>query len=127
MELSEAKKRDDKKMVKYHLEELHKLKLDYVLIATGGSDGINLASLGYPVIWFNSESEVINSNEYYELSKIAKQIVYVPDLDDTGVRQAVYVGVKNIELKLLWLPESSFDIQKNAFSSVEFQVLELQR
>uniref|UniRef100_UPI004048E483 hypothetical protein n=1 Tax=Flavobacterium sp. TaxID=239 RepID=UPI004048E483 len=114
-------------MVKYHLEELHKLKLDYVLIATGGSDGINLASLGYPVIWFNSESEVINSNEYYELSKIAKQIVYVPDLDDTGVRQAVYVGVKNIELKLLWLPESSFDIQKNAFSSVEFQVLELQR
>lgn len=114
--ISDAKKHDDKKLVKYHLEELNKLKLDYVLIATGGSDGINLASLGYPVIWFNSESEVINSNEYYELSKIAKQIVYVPDLDDTGVRQAVYVGVKNIELKLLWLPETLISENKKDLS-----------
>lgn len=105
VQLKEAKSQNDKKLIDHHKKELNDLKLDTILIATGGSDGINLASLGYDVIWFNSESEVISTKEYYELSKIAKQIVYVPDLDDTGIRQAVYVGVNNIELKLLWLPE----------------------
>ena len=63
------------------LAQLDKLKLETVIIATGGTDGINIASLGYDVIWFNSETEVINSQEYYELSQIAKNIYYIPDLD----------------------------------------------
>lgn len=86
-------------------EEIDTLTLDCVMIATGGSDGLNLASLGYDVIWFNSESEIISPEEYYKLSKIAKVIYYVPDLDPTGIKQAVAMGMQFIQIKILWLPE----------------------
>jgi hypothetical protein len=73
--------------------EIDTYKLDNVIIATGGSDGLNLASLGYNVIWFNSEAEIITTNELYQLQKICKTVYYVPDLDKTGVKQAVAMGL----------------------------------
>lgn len=98
------------------LEALDEKKLDSVIIATGGSDGINLASLGFDVIWFNSEHEVITSNEYYELSKIAKKIYYVPDLDPTGVKQALQVAEKGLGIHLVWLPKELIYQKKKDFS-----------
>lgn len=89
-------------------EELNTFKLDSVFIATGGSDGLNIASLGYNVIWFNSEAEIISSKELNELLQITKIIYYIPDLDKTGVRQAVKMGLmskKHLEIKMVWLPE----------------------
>ena len=56
-------------------EKLNELKLEYVLIATGGSDGINLASLGYRVIWFNSESEQISYAELQKLKPSVQQLL----------------------------------------------------
>lgn len=97
-----AKNQYDKNKIKEQIEEL---KLESVIIATGGSDGLNLASLGYNVIWFNSEAEIINSDEYFKLSKIVKTIYYVPDLDETGIKQAVAMGMQFINIKILWLPE----------------------
>lgn len=85
-------------------KELESLQLDEVFIASGGSDGLNLTSLGYNVIWFNSESEIINKAEYSRLSKISKQIYYVPDLDPTGVKMAVKMGMEFIKIKIVWLP-----------------------
>jgi hypothetical protein len=105
--LKNARAKKEKNELKHELSEL---KLDTVIIATGGSDGINLASLGYNVIWFNSETEIINPDEYYLLQKNAKQIVYVADLDETGISQARYLAGKFIEIKLLWLPA---DMAKN--------------
>ncbi|MFN3908265.1 MAG: hypothetical protein ACK4JX_04460 [Flavobacterium sp.] len=98
------------------LDELDGLKLDYVIIATGGSDGMNIACLGYPVIWFNSETETINSMEFAELKKIAKNVVYIPDLDETGVKQAIFLAERYIDLKLLWLPEWLKDENKKDFA-----------
>lgn len=88
------------------LQELKEIKLDKVIIATGGTDGMNIASLGYDVIWFNSESEIINKNEYWLLKKICNQIYYCPDLDTTGVKQAVAMGMKFLNIKMIWLPET---------------------
>ncbi|MDL2141197.1 hypothetical protein QQY79_01585 [Flavobacterium tructae] len=99
---TKAKNDREKKDIQELIEDL---KLDSVIIATGGSDGLNLASLGYNVIWFNSEAEIINSDEYYKLTKIVKTVYYVPDLDETGIKQAVTMGMQFINIKILWLPE----------------------
>lgn len=79
-------------------------KLNAVIIATGGSDGINIATLGYDVIWFNSETEIITKEEYYQLTKIAENIYYVPDNDKTGIAQAKKMGLLHLDLKIVWLP-----------------------
>lgn len=86
------------------LEKINTEKLAKVIIATGGTDGLNIASLGYDVIWFNSETEVISKSEYRELAMIAKEIYYCPDLDKTGIKQAVTMGLKLPKIKMIWLP-----------------------
>lgn len=83
-------------------------RLDAVYIMSGGSDGLNLASLGedYYPIWFNSESESVEYEEYKLLNTYAKNIYYVADLDATGRREAIKLGLKFLDIKLVWLPES---------------------
>lgn len=96
-------------------EKIEDYKLDSVIICTGGSDGLNVASLGYNVIWFNSEAEIITKADLYELQKIAKVIYYIPDLDKTGVKQAATMGLlseHHMDIKMLWLPESMKDNNK---------------
>lgn len=81
-------------------------RLDAVFIVSGGSDGINLRSFGKFPIWFNSESQHLDWDEYKKLKIWAKDIYYVADLDATGVKQAVANGLKFLDIKLLWLPEN---------------------
>lgn len=80
-------------------------RLDAVFIISGGSDGINLRSFDKFPIWFNSESEHLDWDEYKKLKMWAKEIYYVADLDATGVKQAIAMGLKFLDIKLLWLPE----------------------
>jgi hypothetical protein len=80
-------------------------RLDRVFIASGGSDGLNLRSFEHYPIWFNSESEHLTFEDYKLLKTYAKEIFYLGDLDSTGVKQAVNVGLQFLDIKLLWLPE----------------------
>lgn len=100
--LNNAKSESDKSSIKKAIAEL---QLPCVIIATGGSDGLNMASLGYDVIWFNSEAEIINFSDYQILSMIAKTVYYCPDLDETGIKQMVTMGMQYLEIKMIQLPE----------------------
>jgi len=80
-------------------------RLEDVFIVSGGSDGINLRSFDKFPIWFNSESEHLDWDEYKKLKMWAKEIYYVADLDATGVKQAIAMGLKFLDMRLLWLPE----------------------
>lgn len=80
-------------------------RVDYVFIVSGGSDGINLRSFGYFPIWFNSETEQISFEEYRMLQKYAKEIIYVPDLDQTGIKLSIELGLKFLDIKIMMLPE----------------------
>ena len=86
-------------------EELDELLLDEIFICTGGSDGLNLASLGYDVIWFNSESEQISYEEYSLLKTIAKNVYNLPDIDKSGLIYGKQVAETFWELKSVWLPQ----------------------
>lgn len=79
-------------------------KLDYVFIVSGGSDGLNLRSFGYHPIWFNSESEKLEFPEYLLLKKYAKEILYVPDLDASGLKHALEISLKYLDIKIMMLP-----------------------
>jgi hypothetical protein len=79
-------------------------RLDRIYIVSGGSDGINLRSFEQYPIWFNSESEHLNWDEYKQLKVWTKEIIYIADLDNTGVKQAVELGLKFMDIKILWLP-----------------------
>ncbi len=65
---------------------------------------MNIRSFGYTAIWFNSESEQLNYEEYRTLKTWAKNIIYVPDLDHTGMRVSVELGLKYLDIKLMLLP-----------------------
>ncbi len=88
-------------------------RLDRVFIASGGSDGLNLRSFEQYPVWFNSESEHLNFEEYKLLKTYAKEIIYLADLDNTGVKQALETGLKFLDVKLLWLPASLKEYRDN--------------
>ncbi|MFB9055034.1 hypothetical protein ACFFVB_18280 [Formosa undariae] len=79
-------------------------RVDYAFIVSGGSDGLNLRSFGYFPIWFNSESETLNFEEYRKLQTYAKEIVYIADIDSTGVKQAQKLALTYLDIKILMLP-----------------------
>jgi hypothetical protein len=79
-------------------------KIDYVFIVSGGSDGLNLRSFGYFPIWLNSESEKITFQEYQDLKRYAKEIIYVPDLDASGLKHALDMSLKYLDVKIMMLP-----------------------
>jgi hypothetical protein len=82
-----------------------KTKLDNLIICSGDRDALNVASFGYNVVWLNSETAGLSSDQYKQLAKLSETIYNLPDIDRTGVQQAVKLGLKYMEIKTIWLPE----------------------
>ncbi|MGL5077418.1 MAG: hypothetical protein ACRDBG_16545, partial [Waterburya sp.] len=90
-------------------------------ICSGGSDAINVAALGYAVVWFDSEMFTLTSDEYAKLSGIAERIYYLPDIDHTGVTEAVKIGKDYLNIHLIFLPNdlrSEYDMRGNQCKDV---------
>jgi hypothetical protein len=93
------------------IESLNKqLREQRVFIATGGSDGLNIASLtnektnDINVIWFNSESEQINYTELQQILKFTYNVYNLPDIDKAGKNYAYEVAKNHWDLLTIWLP-----------------------
>lgn len=80
-------------------------RVDGAFIISGGTDGLNLYSFGKFPIFTNSETDQLDFNEIKKIKVWAKDIYYVADLDATGIRQALAMGLKFLDIKLFWLPE----------------------
>lgn len=76
-----------------------------VFIACGERDSLNVASLGFPVVWFNSETAQISEIQIKSLYKQAEEIVYIPDMDHTGIERASKLALEFIDLRVAWLPK----------------------
>jgi len=72
---------------------------------SGDRDALNMASLGFPVVWMNSETKHISEFSYNKLKRMAHNIYNVPDIDITGRREGVKLALEFIDLKTLWLPD----------------------
>ena len=81
------------------------LKHDRVFICCGERDSLNVASLGVPVVWFNSETAQISELQIKSLYKLAEEIIYIPDMDHTGIEAASKLALEFIDLRIAWLPK----------------------
>lgn len=79
-------------------------QLDDLIICSGDRDSLNVAALGYNVIWLNSESAKLPGKTYNELKKKARNVYNLPDLDATGVKQAHSLALFYLDLKTIQLP-----------------------
>ncbi len=88
------------------LNEIKELQVKNVIICSGGSDGLNVASLSddYFPIWFNSEGQFITYEQYQRINKLCQNFYNLPDIDDSGIRYAHTLANKYWNLKTIWLP-----------------------
>lgn len=99
-------------------EDTKEKKLDAIFLMSGDRDALNMASLGFPVIWKNSESKMLSKSGFKKLKRLTDNIYNVPDLDITGVREGVKSALEHVEMKTLWLPEyvkKGVDFRGNTF------------
>ena len=98
---------DFPEMKKELQEQLDELLLPYVIICSGGSDGLTLASLSsdfYPV-WGNSEGDIINHTDYQYLKTISQHLINLPDVDTSGIEFAYKYSRRYWQLPTVFLPK----------------------
>jgi hypothetical protein len=133
----QIKECEDDKTKKYLIEQREELKAKEIIICSGGSDGLNVVSLGYDCIWFNSEGEQISFDEYQLLLKYSKAIYNLPDVDKEGVKYGYEVAENFWNMKSIWLPKEKLGTngkdfrdwmkfyKKSDLKSVQFQFANL--
>lgn len=85
----------------------HKIKkLDEAIICSGERDALNVAGYGYHPIWFNSETADLNGKHYKDIMRCVETLYNLPDIDATGIRAAVNLGMKYLDIHHIWLPDS---------------------
>ncbi|MDR1554212.1 MAG: toprim domain-containing protein [Prevotellaceae bacterium] len=84
-------------------------KIEQLIICSGTSDALNVSANGYHVCWANSETANIDTYSFYLLKKIAQEIFILYDLDDAGIEGAYRIALKNLDFRIIWLPD---DLQR---------------
>lgn len=79
-------------------------KLTEVILCTGGSDALNVAALGYHVIWLNSETAKLEPKHYGDIMRICDNFYNLPDIDSTGKKAAHELAMKYLDIKTIELP-----------------------
>ncbi len=80
-------------------------KLEAVCICSGERDAVNCKAYGYFPVWFNSETASLEIVEYKAMKKYAEVIYNIPDIDETGKRKGIELGMKYLEIRTAKLPE----------------------
>lgn len=80
-------------------------KAEVILICAGERDSLNAAGMGYYPVWFNSETEVIDSYYMNDLRKTDAKIIYVGDIDKTGLEATRQNALTYPEMYSIVLPK----------------------
>jgi len=81
-------------------------KLDEAILCSGERDALNCAGYGYLPLWMNSETANLSGKDYKAITRCVENFYNLPDIDDTGVRAAIKLGMEYMDIKHIWLPES---------------------
>jgi len=93
------------KLIKNEIKSYLKTYFYNIIICSGERDALNVAAHGYKVIWFNSETATITANQYREISKLCHELYNLPDIDSTGIKQAIKLGLNFLDIRTIYLPE----------------------
>lgn len=80
-------------------------KLEEIIYCSGGSDGMNLAMIGFQVTWGNSETAKLTAKQFGKMKRITDKVMNLPDIDSTGKREAHRLAMEHLELYTILLPE----------------------
>lgn len=76
-----------------------------VILCSGGSDALNVRAAGYHVCWLNSETAELKGSDLYIIKRLAKEVYVCYDMDETGLRNTYKLCMKDLDLKILLLPD----------------------
>jgi hypothetical protein len=95
-----AEERTDKKTGK-----IKEVKRPAVILCSGDRDALNVAGMGHQVIWLNSETAELRKEDFKEIMKYTEVLYNLPDIDETGVKAAIRLGMQYLDIRTIWLPE----------------------
>lgn len=81
------------------------IKLPEIIMCSGGSDALNVAAMGYRVIWRNSESEELDVWVYEAIMKLCYKLYNLPDIDATGKETGHALALTYLNMYTIWLPD----------------------
>jgi hypothetical protein len=81
-------------------------KLDMAIICSGERDALNVAGYGYFPLWFNSETAELTAKNFKDIMRCVEVLYNLPDIDDTGIRAAIKLGMQYLDIHHIMLPES---------------------
>lgn len=79
-------------------------KLEEIIICSGNGDSLNVAALGYNVVWQNSETAIMPEKTFNKMKDMAKAVYNLPDIDSTGLAAAHRLAMRFLDLKTIYLP-----------------------
>lgn len=79
-------------------------KLPEVILCSGDRDAWNVAGMGYPVLWRNSETAELPKGSYKKIMKMTETLYNIPDIDTTGIKEGQELGLRYLDIKTIWLP-----------------------
>jgi hypothetical protein len=80
-------------------------KLPEAFICSGERDAMCVKAFNFSPLWFNSETYNLSDSEYFEMTKYVERIYSIPDIDETGIRRGIMLGMKFLDIYTVWLPE----------------------
>ena len=81
-------------------------KIPEAILCSGDRDSLNVAGFGYHVLWMNSETAHLTEKQYKAISRCVEVLYLLPDIDTTGIRAALRLGMEYMDIRFIWLPES---------------------
>lgn len=80
-------------------------KFEYAVLCSGERDAVNCFAHGYNPIWLNSETADLESSVFWEIHKMVENFVNIPDIDPTGLRKGIELGMKFLKIRTARLPD----------------------
>lgn len=88
-------------------------KIEEAIICSGDRDSLNVAGFGYYPLWLNSETAALSEGQYKEIMACVKTLYILPDIDSTGIRASLRLGMKFLDIRFIWLPDSLATFKDN--------------
>lgn len=80
-------------------------RFNEIVLVSGGSDAMNVAAMGYRVVWMNSETAKLQYADIDNINNISEKFYNLPDIDPTGRDAAKELAWNNIDIYTIWLPK----------------------
>ena len=89
--------------VKRKIQDAQVPKLSCVLVVSGCSDCVNAWAMDYPAVYSMSETDGCMPAILKALEPLAKRVILVPDIDETGMREGKNLALNYPKLYTAWM------------------------